>query len=217
MQCLFWLALFTATFAFQVVPSLLSNLDATVALNEARFGPFFAASHEGAASKNPACAGTLIQKTVYALPLNWCDWQPSPSKNRPGEDLRADTIDGNDNLPRDKGTDYSEIDGLSSNLPSVPRAFDGACYEFIVGSELVYAPHHRYLADLIFDLLRAHQEQQLTKLTSPISTRQACCVIVQRADRPGWAHFLTRARNIGLAVRQVRHFLVISSLPCLLL
>jgi len=202
------------------VPSLLSNLDATVALNEVRFGAFpssfarvastsamsnrasNATNDQCAPSETSACASSRNNAVAYALPLNWCDWQPSEGNwdCHLAEVLEVDNIHDSEK-PEDKTT-ADRLGRFACDVPNVPRALDGGCFDVIVGSELVYAPHHRYLADLIFDLLRAHRREHPLKISFS-DERQACCVIVQRADRPGWAHFLARAKTIGLAVHEV--------------
>jgi hypothetical protein len=190
----------------------LSNLDDTIALNEARGGPFcsstkgsssagLAGLNAASSAASPDCPSTKTSESgegqspaavVYALPLNWCDWQPVDERlARDGEDPGSSHRDGCVGAPAKNVW----------HLPSTPRPLGGGCFDLILGSELVYAPHHRCLADLIVALLRAHRDQE-----PPLDAPQACCVMVQREDRPGWAHFLARARTLGLAVRQAMTF-----------
>lgn len=191
----------------------MSNLEDTVALNEARVGPFLSSTTgtAGLTSASPAANRACPPShnyargegqspaVVYALPLNWCEWQPIEARLASDRDY--------------PGSSGSDIDGYVSagtatpaknvwHPPTIPRTLDGECFNLILGSELVYAPHHRCLADLVLALLRAHRDQQPQPQPD---APQACCVIVQRGDRPGWAHFLARARTLGLAALQARN------------
>eukprot|EP00616_Rhizochromulina_sp_CCMP1243_P018995 CAMPEP_0118963112 /NCGR_PEP_ID=MMETSP1173-20130426/1165_1 /TAXON_ID=1034831 /ORGANISM="Rhizochromulina marina cf, Strain CCMP1243" /LENGTH=314 /DNA_ID=CAMNT_0006911427 /DNA_START=36 /DNA_END=977 /DNA_ORIENTATION=- len=84
--------------------------------------------------------------------------------------------------------DWSDWRDTLSALPAGP-------FHLVLGSELIYAPHHAlHLAPLVASLL----------LPSPHSPRppeeQPRCVIVQRGDRPGWLRFLEECRSHGLQV-----------------
>lgn len=88
----------------------------------------------------------------------------------------------------DFGVEAHELPPSYDSLPEV---------DIIIGSELVYAPHHAALADMIFTLL---SRPNVLSEASLSTEGERCCVIVQRSDRPGWDRFLARARSLGLDV-----------------
>ena len=75
-------------------------------------------------------------------------------------------------------------------------------YDLIIGSELVYAPHHCVVADvlarLILDAPAANDKKDVSRVSGPPRG-----IIVQRADRPGWKYFLQKAVQRGLNVTVV--------------
>ena len=159
-----------------------------MALNEVRHGPF----------------GSGARPVVQAL--NWCDWQAPVAS-------QCSAMNGGDEVEDQGGGGEAEGDGeiVSSSLaPVLPL---GGPFDLILGSELVYAPHHSCLADLVFALLKDHAAavaaasaldadgrvqigaadadttENHNDHAAPMH-RRACCIIVQRADRPGWEHFV---------------------------
>jgi hypothetical protein len=85
--------------------------------------------------------------------------------------------------------------------------------DFIVGSELIYAPHHCTLADVLAQLIPPLESPAppTTPLHAVLASQSSLseidlrrrCVIVQRGDRPGWFQFCERCQALGLRVSVV--------------
>lgn len=99
---------------------------------------------------------------------------------------------------------------LGVDAPAVD-SLPGAPYDVILGSELVYTPHHHCLADVLHRLLKPYVSSEACtewggsrgNVTVSVEglwslMQPPCAIIVQHGDRPGFSTFLERCEALGL-------------------